>query len=227
MPAIHCRRAAPVREHRPPARRAARPAARGSRRSGRRSARSATRSRSRPPRTRSIAAGGTVLKKQNFSTKSSKRCTRSTPTTPPMSPPATAHAIVAEHVVHERVDVARVHREVVDVVGREIAVAVPAEVGDDDLEAGGRERRDVAPPDALGLRDSRAAGAAGNRRRLRARTRARGRRAPPSGAIGELARRRRRRLRRTEPRVVRHISTSRRRRVSTSVLIRHSPSTSS
>ena len=58
---------------------------------------------------------------------------------------------MAEHVVHERVDVARVHREVVHVVGRQIAVAVAAEVGDDDLEARGGERRDVAPPDALGL----------------------------------------------------------------------------
>ena len=59
--------------------------------------------------------------------------------------------LVAEHVVHERVDVAGVHREVVDVVGREVAVAVPAQVGDDDLEARRRERRDVAPPDPLGL----------------------------------------------------------------------------
>ena len=60
--------------------------------------------------------------------------------------------LVAEHVVHERVAVDRVRRDVVEVVGREARVAVPAEVGGDHLEARVGEWADVAPPDALGLR---------------------------------------------------------------------------
>ena len=58
---------------------------------------------------------------------------------------------MAEHVVHERVEVGGEGRRVVEVVGREVGVAVAAQVGDDDLEAGRGERLDVAPPDALGL----------------------------------------------------------------------------
>ena len=110
---------------------------------------------------------------------------------------------VPQHVVHERVDVARVHREVVDVVRRQIAVAVPAEIGDDDLEARGRERRDVAPPDAFGLgiavqQEQRVTTDAFSHVRegeVVAHHRALDR---------ELAQRRRRRLRRAELRVVRH-----------------------
>jgi hypothetical protein len=136
-------------------------------------------------------------------------------------------AVVAEHIVHERVHVARVHREVVDVGGRQIAVAVAAQVGDDDLEPGGGEWRDVAPPDPLGLRiaveqeqwvSADALADVGEVQSV-----------ADDGAVDrELARRRRRGLRRPEARVVGHaISTSRRRRVSRSVLINHSPSTSS
>ena len=73
--------------------------------------------------------------------------------------------LVAEHVVHERVAVDRVRGDVVEVVGREARVAVAAEVGRDHLEAGGGERPDVAPPDALGLRVAVQQAAAGCRRR--------------------------------------------------------------
>ena len=58
---------------------------------------------------------------------------------------------MAELLVHERVQVHGEGGDVVEVVGREVAVAEAAEVGHDDLEAGGGERFDVAPPDALGL----------------------------------------------------------------------------
>ena len=45
-------------------------------------------------------------------------------------------ALVAEHVVHQRVQVARVRGEVVEAVGREAGVAEAAQVGNDHLEAG-------------------------------------------------------------------------------------------
>src|SRR5206468_8723047 len=61
-------------------------------------------------------------------------------------------ALVAEDVVDERVQVARVPGEVVEAVGRQAGVPEPAQVGDDHLEPYGRERRDVAGPDPLGLR---------------------------------------------------------------------------
>ena len=54
--------------------------------------------------------------------------------------------------MHQRVQVARVRRRVVEPVGREVGVAEAAQVGDDHLEAGGGERGDVALPDALRLR---------------------------------------------------------------------------
>ena len=60
--------------------------------------------------------------------------------------------VVPEHVVDERVQVERVRGHVVEAVGREVGVAVAAQVGRDDLEAGVGQRLDVAPPDALGLR---------------------------------------------------------------------------
>ena len=60
--------------------------------------------------------------------------------------------LVAEHVVHERVEVDGERGDVVEAVGREARVAVAAQVGRDHLEAGVGERLDVAPPDALRLR---------------------------------------------------------------------------
>ena len=65
-----------------------------------------------------------------------------------------AAALVAEHVGHERVHVARVRREVVEAVRGQPGVAEAAQIRDDHLEAGTRQRRDVAPPDPLGLRPS-------------------------------------------------------------------------
>ena len=59
--------------------------------------------------------------------------------------------LVAEHVVHERVEVGGERGDVVEAVGREARFAVTAQVGRDHLEARGRERGDVAPPDALRL----------------------------------------------------------------------------
>ena len=100
----------------------------------------------------SIADGGTVLKKQSRSTKPGEAMHEidGDDTTD-----VAAHhraPFVTEHVVHQRVHVARVRGQVVDVVGREVAVAVAAQIGGDDLEARRRQHLDVAPPDALGLR---------------------------------------------------------------------------
>ena len=63
-----------------------------------------------------------------------------------------AAVLVPEYVVHERVEVTAVDREVVLVAGRQVGVAVATQVGGDHFVAPGRERFDVAPPDALGLR---------------------------------------------------------------------------
>jgi hypothetical protein len=60
--------------------------------------------------------------------------------------------LVAEDILHERVAVDRECGDVVEVVRREARIAMAPEVGRDHFEARGRERRDVAPPDALGLR---------------------------------------------------------------------------
>ena len=60
-------------------------------------------------------------------------------------------AVVAEDVVDERVEVRRERGDVVEPVGREVGVAVAAEVRGDHLESRGRERPDVAPPDPLGF----------------------------------------------------------------------------
>jgi hypothetical protein len=62
-----------------------------------------------------------------------------------------AAARVTEDVVDQREEVARVRRRIVEAVGRQVGVAVAAQVRDDHLEAGGGERRHVARPDALGL----------------------------------------------------------------------------
>ena len=61
-------------------------------------------------------------------------------------------ALVAEMVVHERVHVARVRRNVVEAVGPDVGVAEAAQVRCDDLEARSRQWLDDAPPDALRLR---------------------------------------------------------------------------
>jgi hypothetical protein len=58
---------------------------------------------------------------------------------------------MAEHVVHQRVQVARVGGEVVEPVRRQPRVAEAPQVGHDHLEAGSGQRLDVARPDALGL----------------------------------------------------------------------------
>ncbi len=60
-------------------------------------------------------------------------------------------AVVTEHVVHEAIQIGGVRRRVIEAVGRETRVAEAAEVRDDHLETGLRERLDVAPPDPLGL----------------------------------------------------------------------------
>ena len=62
-----------------------------------------------------------------------------------------AATLVAEHVVDEQVEVAAPRREVVDVRGRQIRVAVAAQVGRDHLIARVGQRGDVAPPDAFRL----------------------------------------------------------------------------
>ncbi len=66
---------------------------------------------------------------------------------------ATDHTatVVAEHVVHEQVEVAAPRREVVDICRRQIRVAVAAQVGRDHLIARVGQRGDVAPPDAFRL----------------------------------------------------------------------------
>ena len=61
-------------------------------------------------------------------------------------------SLMTEHVAHERVDVMRHCCGVVEAVGREVRVAEAAEVWDDHLEPGFCQWRDVAPPDAFGLR---------------------------------------------------------------------------
>ena len=60
-------------------------------------------------------------------------------------------ALVAEVIVHERVQVARMAGDVVEAVRGDVGVAEPAQVGNDDLEARLGERLDHAPPDALRL----------------------------------------------------------------------------
>ena len=72
-------------------------------------------------------------------------------TGPPRSPPTSTTPLVAEVVVHEGVEVAAVRGHVVEAVGADVAVAEAAQVGDDHLEAGGGERLDHPPVDALGL----------------------------------------------------------------------------
>ena len=59
---------------------------------------------------------------------------------------------MTEHVVHERVQIDGERGDVVVVVRREITVSETSQVGRDDLEARVHQRRDVAPPDAPGLR---------------------------------------------------------------------------
>ena len=59
--------------------------------------------------------------------------------------------LMTEHVVNEKVDVATPGGEVVHIVGRQVRVAVAAQVGRDHLMAGLGQRRDVAPPDAFRL----------------------------------------------------------------------------
>lgn len=58
---------------------------------------------------------------------------------------------VAQEVVHESVQIARMRGGVVEPVGRQVGIA-DAQIGNDHLEAGGGERLDVALPDALRLR---------------------------------------------------------------------------
>jgi hypothetical protein len=60
-------------------------------------------------------------------------------------------AAVAERA-YERLDVARARGDVVDAVAGRRRGAEAAEVGGDDLEARGRQRLDVAPPDPVRLR---------------------------------------------------------------------------
>ena len=60
-------------------------------------------------------------------------------------------ALVAEVVVHERVHVACVRRDVVEPVRPDVGFAEAAQVGHDDFEAGAGQRLDHAPPDALRL----------------------------------------------------------------------------
>ena len=61
------------------------------------------------------------------------------------------HPLVAQLAAHQRLHVARVGGGVVVVVGRQPGVAEAAQVGHDHLEAGLRQRLDVAPPDPLRL----------------------------------------------------------------------------
>ena len=118
--------------------------------------------------------------------------------------------LVTEHVVDQRVHVAGVQREVVLVIGRQIAVAVAAQVGGDHLESGLGERRDVAPPDALRLRvpvqqeQRRAALALTHVTECEVVAHHR-------AVDGERVGRRGFRLRRSEPRVVAQLTPSRRR----------------
>ena len=91
------------------------------------------------------------------------------------------HALVAEHVVHERVQVERVRGDVVEAVGREVGVAEAAQVGRDHLEAGVGERHRCCATRCASSRDSRARAGSGRRPRPRARTPASRRCAPPLG----------------------------------------------
>ena len=100
----------------------------------------------------SFSMGRTVLKRHCRTTKPGKRKPRSCTTTPPRSPAAATHARVAQDVVDQRVQIARVRGGVVEAVGRQVGIAEAAQIGDDHLEAAGGERLDVALPDALRLR---------------------------------------------------------------------------
>ena len=91
-------------------------------------------------------------------------------TGPPRSPPTQHDPVVAEVVVDERVEVAAVGGHVVEAVRADVAVAEAAQVGDDHLEAGGGERLDDLPEDALASPASRARAAAARRPCPRART---------------------------------------------------------
>jgi hypothetical protein len=62
--------------------------------------------------------------------------------------------LMAEHLVHERMKVPRVRRQVVVPVRGERGVAEPAQIGSDHLEPHGGERLDVPGPDPLCLRPS-------------------------------------------------------------------------
>ena len=79
--------------------------------------------------------------------------------------------LVAEHVVHERVEVDRERGDVVEAVGREARVAVAAEVGRDHLEARRRRAARCCATRCASSPGSRGGAAAGCRPRPRARTR--------------------------------------------------------
>ena len=61
------------------------------------------------------------------------------------------HPFMAEMIVHQRVQIAGVARHIAETVGRHVAVAEAAEVGNDHLEPCSRQWRDHLPEDALRL----------------------------------------------------------------------------
>ena len=108
-------------------------------------------------------------------------------TPPPRSPPAADAALVPEHVVHERVEVARVRGEVVVAVGREPGCRrSPAGRARSPRSRRPPAARRCAPRSAASPA-SRGRAGAGSRRRPRARRPARRRRGPRHG--GSRARR--------------------------------------